>query len=98
MLVSTRFPCQMMFVLLNTNTTGVISGAGTTKPSGVSEFTPVFVGFVLFDLSFSVFCFVDRCSFDRLYCLAFFDLRILTDPFLQTLYRMFVQKKRRYQI
>jgi hypothetical protein len=53
MLVSTRFPCQMMFGLLNTTTTGVTSGAGTTKPSGVSELTPVFVRFVLFDLLFS---------------------------------------------
>ena len=30
--------CQMMFVLFNGNTTGVTSGAGTTNPSGASEF------------------------------------------------------------
>jgi hypothetical protein len=30
----TRFLCQMMLVSLNSNTTGVISGAGTASPSG----------------------------------------------------------------
>jgi hypothetical protein len=33
---------QMMFVLLNSNTTGVISGTGTDNPSGAPEFTVVF--------------------------------------------------------
>ena len=36
----------MMFVLLNSNMTGVTSGAGTANPSGAPEFT---VGFVLFN-------------------------------------------------
>jgi hypothetical protein len=35
----TQFPCQMMFVLFNSNTTGVTSGAGTAIPSGAPEFT-----------------------------------------------------------
>ena len=35
---------QMMFVLLNSNTTGVISGTGTDNPSGAPVFTVVFSG------------------------------------------------------
>ena len=47
-----RFPYQMMFVLFNSNTMGVISGAGTTYPSGSSVIT---------------FCFSEgsRCSIVR---------------------------------
>ena len=35
---------QMMFVLLNSNTTGVISGTGTEYPSGTPVLTAVFSG------------------------------------------------------
>jgi hypothetical protein len=43
----------MMFVLFNSNMTGVTSGAGTANPSGAPEFT---VGFVL--PVFHVFSFI----------------------------------------
>ena len=46
----TRFPCQMSFVSLNSNRTDVTSGEGNGYLSGVPEFIPVLVGFVLFDL------------------------------------------------
>ena len=45
-----RFLYQMMFVSLKSYTTGVSSGAGTAYPSRATEFTPFFVGFVLFNL------------------------------------------------
>jgi hypothetical protein len=38
----TRFPCQMIFVSSNSNTTAVTSGVGTAYLSGTSEFTPIF--------------------------------------------------------
>ena len=41
-LCPTRFPYQMMFVSLNSNTTGVTCGAGTANLSGAPEITPVF--------------------------------------------------------
>ena len=75
----TRFPYQMIFVSLNSNTTGVTSGAGITNPSGAPQFC---VEFVLLD-----FCFL--CSvcvllfvfffFWSLYCLSF-NLRLLISP------------------
>ena len=34
----------MMFVALNSNTTGSTDGAGTTYPSGAPVFTPCFNG------------------------------------------------------
>ena len=37
---ATRFPYQMMFMSLNSNTTGVTCGARTANPSGAHEFTP----------------------------------------------------------
>jgi hypothetical protein len=41
----TRFPYQMLFVSLESNTAEVTCGAGTASyPSGVPEFTPVFSG------------------------------------------------------
>jgi len=40
----TRFPYQIIFIFLDSNTTGVTSGAGTDYPSGVSEFTSVLSG------------------------------------------------------
>ena len=44
----------MMFMSVNSNTTGVTSGAGIEYPLGTTEFTLVFLGFVLLDLFFSV--------------------------------------------
>ena len=38
----TLFPYDMMFALFNSNTTGVICGAGTASPYGELEFIPVF--------------------------------------------------------
>jgi len=34
----TRFPCQMMLVSFNSNTTGVTNGAGTANPTGAPDF------------------------------------------------------------
>ena len=41
---ATRFPCQMMFVSFNSNTTGVTGGAGIANPSGAPELTAGFSG------------------------------------------------------
>ena len=38
----TLFPCQMLFMSFNNNTTGATCGAGTTNPSGTPEFNPGF--------------------------------------------------------
>jgi len=38
------FPCQMMFVLLNSNMTDATSGAGTAYTSGAIEFTTGYSG------------------------------------------------------
>jgi hypothetical protein len=64
------------------NTTGAICGAGTAYTYGVPEFIPgSLIGFVLLDLEFSVFCFVDHClSSWPLYCLYFIHLRLLVPP------------------
>ena len=55
----TRFPYQMMF---NSKTTGISCGAKTADPSGAHDFTPppppFLVGFVLLNLYFSVYCFL----------------------------------------
>jgi hypothetical protein len=40
----TRFPYQIIFNVLNSNTTGVTSGEGTDYPSGASVFTSVLSG------------------------------------------------------
>jgi hypothetical protein len=42
--VPTRFPCQIMFLSSNSNTTDVTCGAGTANPTGAHECTPVFRG------------------------------------------------------
>jgi hypothetical protein len=64
-------------------TTCTTSGAGTaTLPEHLSSH-PVLVGFVLVNLHFSVYCFVDHCLpfwpvfLWLLCCLSFFDLRLL---------------------
>ena len=62
------------------NTTGATCGAGAP------EFTPVLVVYVLFNLQFSVQCFVDHClsfcpfSVWPIYCLSFFDIKLLVTP------------------
>jgi hypothetical protein len=58
----TRFPYQMVFVSLSSNTTGVTSEAGTTNTAGASQF---FVEFI-----FSIFAF---CVVFLYYCLSFFS-------------------------
>ena len=40
----------MMFLSLNSSVTGVTSEAETADPFRATEFTPVFVGFVLLNL------------------------------------------------
>ena len=55
----TRFLCQMMLVSLNSNTTGVTSGAETAYQ--IREFTSVLVGFLLLNHQVYVQCFVDNC-------------------------------------
>ena len=39
-----RFPYHMMFLSLNSRTTGVTRGTGTTNSSGAPEFIPGFSG------------------------------------------------------
>jgi hypothetical protein len=71
------------------NTTGATCGAGTAYPSGAPEFTTCFSGVrVARSLAFSVvFCrslFV-LFFFWPLYCLSFYDLRLLITPLVQIL-------------
>ena len=60
-----RFPYHIMLVLLNSNTTGTTSGAGTTYSHRASEFTlfSYRVHIVLLNLLFFVQCCVDHCLF-----------------------------------
>ena len=51
----------MMFVLFNSNTTGVTSGAGTAFLSGAHVFTPYFSGVRVTRSLVLCVCFVDRC-------------------------------------
>ena len=67
------------------NTMGVTSGAGTDYPSKVPGFTPVLVGFVLFDDQIYMYVLqIVVCTlyffFWPLCCLFFFDIRILITP------------------
>ena len=48
--------------VFNNYKTGTAIGAGTAYHYGAHEFTPVFIGFVLLNIKFSVYCFVDHCS------------------------------------
>ena len=73
----TRIQYQMLFISLNSNTTNVTSGEGTGYPSGVHEFTPVFLCEILVAQSL-VFCVVFNRSV--LCCLLFFNLRLLITP------------------
>ena len=65
------------------NTTGATSGAGTAYPSGTLEFTPVFSGVsaarsLVSCIVFCILLFVPLTFFFwPLFCLFFFDLRIL---------------------
>ena len=65
------------------NTTGAISGAGTTYPSGAPEFIPVFSGVRVTRSLVLWVCFVDR-FFLPLCCQSFFNLRILVTPFISS--------------
>ena len=60
---STWFPCQIMFMSFNSNTTGSTNGEGTYNPSGRPELMPGFVWCVC--CSF----FVDHCLSFVLNCL-----------------------------
>ena len=67
------------------NTTGVTSAAGTAYPFGVPGFTPILVGFVLFDAQFYMNVLqIVVCTFVLFFwplcCLFFFDIRILITP------------------
>ena len=93
-----RFPrSDKQFLLLTyhrvcnqINTTGVTSGAGTAYPSGAPEFIPGFQ----WDSCYSIFSFI--CMFCRslfvllyfffwpLYCLFFFDIRMLIVPLVSS--------------
>ena len=66
------------------NATGATSGAGTVNPSVAPEFTPVLVGFVLFDLKFCRSLFVPLLFFFYLLCCLSFDLRILITPLVSS--------------
>ena len=58
----------MSFVSHGNDTTGVTSGAGLFTLNEHLSSSPVLVGFLLLDVLFSVWCFVDRClSFCPLY-------------------------------
>ena len=55
---------------------GVTSGAGTAYPSGAPDFTPVLVGFVIFDLWFHMHVlYIVVCSF--VYFLLAIELSVL---------------------
>ena len=73
-----------MFVSFNSNTTGVSSGTELlTLPEHLSLRPLSLVGFVLFNLLFSVWCFVNHCLsffYLSLRCLSFFDLHFLIAP------------------
>jgi hypothetical protein len=58
----------LSFVSHGNDTTGVTSGAGLFTLNEHLSSSPVLVGFLLLDVLFSVWCFVDRClSFCPLY-------------------------------
>ena len=84
-----RCPCQMMFVSLNSNMTGVTSGAGNVYTSGAPEFTPDFsaVRVTRSLIQYVMFCitlFVLLSFFFWPLCCLSFDLRNLITPFLIT--------------
>jgi hypothetical protein len=63
------------------------SCAGTAYPSGAPKFTPGFSGVRVTRSLVLHVCFVDRCLhffFWPLYCLSFFDLRILITPLVSS--------------
>jgi hypothetical protein len=84
------FPCQMMFVSFNSNTTGVTSGAGTANISGALEFIPGFSGVrvawsLVFCVEFWIWLFVLLSFFFwPLCCFPFFDIRILINPLVSS--------------
>ena len=47
-------------VCIKSNTSGVTSGAGTTYSSGTHGIT-ILMGCMLFNMQFSVLCFIDHC-------------------------------------
>ncbi len=66
-----RFPCQIMFVLLNNNMVGVTYGAGTANPFGASE---LILGFQLASCCsiFSFLCsvlYIIVCPFSFGHCI-----------------------------
>ena len=86
-----RFLCQMMLVSLNSNTTGVISGAGTVNPSGAPA-SPRFLWSSCYSI-FSFLCTAVLCRslfvllsllFWALCCLSFCDLRIMINPLVSS--------------
>jgi hypothetical protein len=63
-----RFPYHMMFLSLNSRTTGVTRGTGTTNSSGAPEFITGLVGFVLLDIYFCGSLFVLLVLFFLFFC------------------------------
>ena len=57
----TWFPCGMIFLTLIINTKGVSDGAGNGYPSRAHMFIPSYVDFLVINLNFSPYCFVDNC-------------------------------------
>ena len=77
-------------VCIQINTTGVPSGAGTVYPSGAPEFTPGLQWGSCFSI-FSFMCMYCRSLFVLLsfffwplWCLFFFDIRILITPLVSS--------------
>ena len=78
-------PCQMMFVLLNSNMKGATSGAGTAYTYGDIEFTTGYLGVrvtrtLVFCVMFCRSLFVLLSSFFWPLCCLSFDLRNLITP------------------
>ena len=69
---------MIMLVSLNSNTTGVTSGADTSNPSGAPEFTPGFYFSWLRVAPSLVFCVVFCISLFVLLCVFFWPLRCLS--------------------
>jgi hypothetical protein len=82
-----RFPCQIIFMSFDSNTTGVTCGAGTANHSGTPEFTPGFsesrvAQSLVFCVVFGRSLFVLLSFFSWPLCFLFsFDLRLLITPF-----------------
>jgi len=78
------------------NSTGTTRGKGIAYPSGVPEFAPGFIGIhlaqsLVFYVAFyrEMFVFLSFL-FQPLYCLSFFDLRILITPLVSSNFSYYI--------